>query len=778
VLGNIGGIHRRRGDYDLAMDYNQKSRALSDSLGNKLGIANRSGEIGQLYFERGDYASAMKFFQEGLALNEAIGYKRGVVGGLNSIGIVHSRQGNFKLALEYYQRSLEVAESLRDRPESATALDNIGLIYSRQGDYLRAEEHYQKSLKLAESLRNKSKVAYVLSNMAANYWMQGAHGLALVNYQKSLQLREELGAKGRIAENLIGIAKVYDSQGDYVQAAAYAERAISSAGKIGDREALWDALTQAATAHLALGQPLRARQEFEEAILIIEALRTQVAGGEQAQQRVFEGKVSPYHEMVALLAAQGKADEALTYAERGKARVLLDVLRSGKLNVTKAMTSQEKEKERRIRDMLVSFNTQISGESRRSQPDQTRLAQLTAQLEKARLEHQDFQTRLYAAHPELRIKRGESQPLKLEQAGELLTDAKTALLEYVVADDRTFLFALTASPTTRKGQQQPLLRLYEIKIKRQDLLEKVQKLRQRLANNDLDYAELSSQLYKLLVAPAGLQLQGKTRLVIVPDDLLWEMPFQALRSTNGRFLIQEAAISYAPSLTVLREIGKSRKPKSATTLLAMGNPKLAGQTISRAKNVSMSASFEPLPEAERLVKGLSQIYGAKASKVYVGGEAREEVLKAESSRYRILQLATHGVINNASPMYSHVVLAESENAKEDGLLEAWEIMGMDLQADLAVLSACETARGRIGAGEGVIGLSWALFVAGCPTTVVSQWKVESSSTTELMLAFHGNLKGGATKSEALRQAALKLLADKKYNHPFYWASFIVVGDGN
>ncbi len=102
----------------------------------------------------------------------------------------------------------------------------------------------------------------------------------------------------------------------------------------------------------------------------------------------------------------------------------------------------------------------------------------------------------------------------------------------------------------------------------------------------------------------------------------------------------------------------------------------------------------------------------------------------------------------------------------------------DLKADLAVLSACESARGRIGAGEGVIGLAWALFVAGCPTTVVSQWKVESSSTAELMLSFHRNLKSGMSKSEALRASALKVMADKRCSHPFYWAGFIVIGDGN
>ena len=101
-----------------------------------------------------------------------------------------------------------------------------------------------------------------------------------------------------------------------------------------------------------------------------------------------------------------------------------------------------------------------------------------------------------------------------------------------------------------------------------------------------------------------------------------------------------------------------------------------------------------------------------------------------------------------------------------------------MNSDLAVLSACETGRGRVGAGEGIIGLSWAFFVAGCPTTVVSQWKVESASTTELMLAFHRNLKKGQSKAAALRAAALRLLDDSRYRHPFYWAAFVVVGDAD
>jgi CHAT domain-containing protein len=134
-------------------------------------------------------------------------------------------------------------------------------------------------------------------------------------------------------------------------------------------------------------------------------------------------------------------------------------------------------------------------------------------------------------------------------------------------------------------------------------------------------------------------------------------------------------------------------------------------------------------------------------------------------------------------MYSHLVLAQGDT-NEDGLLEAWELMQLDLKADLAVLSACETARGRFGAGEGMIGLSWAMFIAGVPSIVVSQWKVESASARDLMINFHRQAltspvaaKSKATKAEALRQAALTLMKNPETRHPFYWAGFVLVGDG-
>jgi CHAT domain-containing protein len=263
---------------------------------------------------------------------------------------------------------------------------------------------------------------------------------------------------------------------------------------------------------------------------------------------------------------------------------------------------------------------------------------------------------------------------------------------------------------------------------------------------------------------------------------LWELPFQSLQTSTNKYLIETSAISYGPSLTALREMSKNKKVRqlSNATLLAFGNPTVGKETAEKVKRVFMDEKLEPLPEAERLVTSLGKLYGSNGSRIFIGAQAQEEIAKTESSKYRIVQFAAHGILNDVNPMYSHIVLSQKgDNPNEDGLLEAWEMKDLNLNAGMVILSACETARGRFGGGEGVIGMSWALFIAGVPTTVASQWKVESSSTTELMLEFHGQLLTGKniSRAEALRRASLKVMKMPQYKHPSYWAGFVMVGDG-
>ncbi len=156
------------------------------------------------------------------------------------------------------------------------------------------------------------------------------------------------------------------------------------------------------------------------------------------------------------------------------------------------------------------------------------------------------------------------------------------------------------------------------------------------------------------------------------------------------------------------------------------------------------------------------------------------MFKRQAGRYRYLHFATHGFFNDAGPMLSSLVLADppekGPGSEEDGFLTAREIGEMRLSAEMAVLSACHTARGEKRTGEGLVGLTWALFAAGVPTQVLAQWAVDDEAAALLMERFYAGIRAGRGKGAALRAAALALKSDGKHGHPYYWAPFVLMGD--
>jgi CHAT domain-containing protein len=455
-----------------------------------------------------------------------------------------------------------------------------------------------------------------------------------------------------------------------------------------------------------------------------------------------------------------------------RARTLLDVIDTGKIDISKAMTAEERAKERGYKNELASLNTQIADAQ-----NEDKRKEIAARLEQKRLQFQDFQARLYGSHPELKIQRGDVTPVDLRQAALLLPDSKSSIVEFMVGEDRTFGFVITKD--TRGIAS---LKVFTVPLKRSALSLSVNSFREKLAKGSLDFQRESRNLYDLLIKPAETQLAGKTNLIIVPDGPLWDMPFQALQNASSKYLIGDSAIHYGPSVTALAEISKKRRKSGGELeLLAFGNPVVSKRTSDLAGVTLSGDRLGPLPDTEVLTATLGQMYGPGRSKLLIGADASESSAKKESPKYRVVQFATHGVLNNVSPMYSHLVLSQNaDNSNEDGLLEAWEMKDLDLKADMVILSACDTARGKISSGEGVIGMTWALFIAGTPTTVASQWKVDSASTTELMLEFHRQLlaKKRVSKAEALRRASLKVMKMPGYSHPSYWAAFVIVGDGS
>ncbi|HEX8845557.1 MAG TPA: CHAT domain-containing protein [Pyrinomonadaceae bacterium] len=782
---------------------------ISRQINSQLGIANALVGLGDVYAAQGDYLRAANNYQTIMKLAEALGSKEAIAAMSVKLGNIHYHQGNFTQALAYYQRSAQGYEELGSKVQITYPLYSIGNAYFAQGNYPQALAYFQRSLKIYEQIFDKAGTAHLLNKLGDVYTAEGDDTRALDYYQRSLKLHEELGNRAQIAYSLNGIGNVRYLRGDFQGAAEFSSRAVDLTRESYTPEILWRALTSQGRARRALNQVDKARQAFSDAVAVIEKLRHQVAGGEEDRQRFFEGRIAPYNALVDLLIAQNELPMAFTYAERSKGRILLDVLRNGRVDISSALSAEEREQELSLNAAITALNSQLKRESLKLNSDKSRISEIETQLKKARLDYDAFQTRAYAKHPGLKTQRGETEPLTLDEAGELIPDTRTALLEYVVTDERSYLFVLTRNEKGRRGDANGVeLKVYPINIKAQALASRVLDFRQKLANNSLGFREPAEQLYDLLLRPAQQELAGKTNICIVPAGPLWELPFQALQSSPSRYLLEDSSLFYVHSLSVLREMKRKaveisrRNPLEersvdrlttiktsagetphAQTLLAFGNPSLSNNLIAQAKSVDRDLPLSPLPEAEREVRGLGEIYGPRTSKVLTGMAAQEETVKAEAGKYQILHFATHGTLDNDNPLYSRLLLASSTSA-EDGFLEAREIMKLKLRADLAVLSACQTARGHVSAGEGLIGISWALFVAGTPTTVASQWKVDSASTARLMLDFHRYLtarqsqdRSGTNKAEALRRAALKLLSDPKYKHPFYWAGFIVVGNG-
>jgi CHAT domain-containing protein/Tfp pilus assembly protein PilF len=783
TLTNIGLAHKSLGNYAQALEHYQKALNLAEALGIKPTIATLINNMGLVYKARGDYPQALESYRKSLKIREEIGDRAGIATTFATIGTLHLVQGSYTQALAYYQKCLTLREELGDQAGIAGVLSNLGAVLHVQGNYSQAVEYYLKGLQFTEKAGRKVSTAVALNNLGNAYLEQGNPVQALEYFQRSLQINQETGKRVALASTLLNIAYAHQAQGHHQKTLETSNQATAMA--MGDPEVFWGARTLAGQTYRALNQPDLAQQAFAEAIAAIEDLRNRVAGNEQQQQQFFESKISPYYEMVDLLISQKRFQEAFTFAERSKSRVLFDVLSLGKINLTKALSDEEQRQERNLNAELVSLNSQLYEEKQRNRPDQTRLAEFTARLEKVRLQIEAFHADIYAAHPELRVQRGEIRPLSATESAALIPDRKTALLEFVVQKHRTSLFVLTRNPLSSPARAD--LQTYQINLGQKELADLTRRFTRSIGSRSLGFRKPAAELYNLLLKPAQAQLRGITNLVIVPDDVLWELPFQALLSNPKRFLLEDYAISYAPSLTVLKEMNslqaKRINDKGRTkTLLALGNPAFGAENAEKLAAIFMGEKLLPLPEAERQVKVLEQLYGRKNSRVYTGSEASEARLKQEAGDYRVLHLATHGILNDASPMYSHLVLSQLQGkTREDGLLEAWEIMQLDLNADLVILSACDTARGRVGAGEGMIGLAWSLFVAGSPTTVVSQWKVETESNSELMIAFHRNLGAGTaatpmSKAQALRQAALKLKRNRQYNHPFYWAPFVIIGD--
>ncbi|MDE3195008.1 MAG: CHAT domain-containing protein, partial [Acidobacteriota bacterium] len=450
----------------------------------------------------------------------------------------------------------------------------------------------------------------------------------------------------------------------------------------------------------------------------------------------------------------GRYLAALQASERARSRVLLDILTAGPEQVDRAMTDAEQNEERSIRARISTINASLAT----AKPGGTAAA--AKNRDAAWHDYETFLAALYVRHPELRTWRGDSPVVSERELVSLVPDGKTALVEYLSDEDETLMFVVT-----RDSSSGIRVTAHRIAMGRGQLGRETAAFRNLLEMRDPGFRASARSLYDALPGAAA-ELRGKSRIYLVPDGPLWGMPFQALLSPANRYWVEDATISYAPSLTFLRDQVRSATETRTFSLdlFAMGDP-------ARAETPSIPSLREQISEIGALYGGGSRV------SLRVGADATETAFKQMAPSARVIQIAAHGEVDGRNALHSRVILASSGAAerREDGWVEAWEIMRMNLNADLAVLSACETGRGQAAGGEGLLGLEWALFVSGVRTAIVSQWRVESESTAGLMVGLHRRLRDGEAPAQALRGSVLALMKNPRYRHPMYWAGFVSAG---
>ena len=745
--------HVVNGNRDEAIELYAASAALVELLDDPLtALKALHMEMHVSWYER-SVLEIVRGVETLLELSRRFGWEEGYELALFNLANVQSALGNQDVARSYYDTLIPLAEKHGNAKFATFAIYNLAVQDSLEGRFEDAA----------------ARLRLLLARPGENWAIADGHELLARTYLRMGRLNEaeeslkRAEASVRPNETRPGLfltrSNLHLQRGDTAKAIETAREALRTHQLTMAR----DDLVSQGMLHGALARALRAAGGTDEAI---DALRSVISLVETAQEQMgidalglasfLEQFAELYVELVELLVARGDIDEAFRVAEQMKSRGLREAISSSYIDLSRSLSEDNRAREKALQGSVVKLNREIFALRQKQQP----VAELEQQLAVARRELDAFRSEMRIKHPAVARKRFDAVPSFELPSG----DPSLALIEYVVAQEQVIAFVV---------RHDAPIRAVRMPMSRKILQAEVAELDDLVAARSMEYRSKASHLYAKLVAPLEPHLPKNGTLAIIPDGALWTVPFHALVTSDGRHLIDHRPVFYAHSLHLLRQASALRT-SSPSRLLALGNPNIGAKAQSTIRSVFRNTPLASLHDAEVEVRSVSSMYPAGQKRVYTRAAATENAFKNEAPGFNVIHIAAHAIVDNRAPLYSAIVLANA-SAEEDGLLEAREVVDLPLNADLAVLSACETARGKVGAGEGVIGLSWAFFAAGCPTTVVSQWRAESAATSRLMIEFHRQLRAGKPTAEALRQAQMAVRRTAQYKHPFYWAPFIAVG---
>ena len=808
TLSNLGIVYKSLGDFPKALTHYQQALEIQREIGDGRGEASTLTNMGMVYDKRGQYSKALKHFLQALEMQRQIGDKHRIAHNLSNLGVLYYHLKQSEKALGYFLQALTIKREIGDKRGEGSDLSNAGAVYDSLGLPLKALRSYLKALAIRRELGDKHGEATDLSHLGAVYGNVERYQLALTYFQEALVIARELGDKSGEAADLANIGLIYQQLGQYEPARTALQDSVTKLKKLGTTHR-WYAQRGLAAVEAKLNNTDAAITHYEQTLAHVEKLR---AGLTDKTHRLsfMQDKLYVYDDFITLLQRlhdehpdKGYDRKALEIFERKQGRVFLEEIGKSGAQRFAHLPYEIVQEEQLLIHKVAHTETQLVQARNKPFIEQDRvrvkaLTQRVATLEAALGALQTTIKEKYPAYHALKY----PQPTTAMTLQQEVLQADEAILIYGVMRESTLLWVISPKQFA----------MFTLPAGEEEIEEDVAYMRDVILNRLPEMVDEGFPLYEKLIPEEARELLADAHtLYIVPTGPLYALPFETLVSQetdydNPHYLIKDYAIVYLSSasvLKVLRDTRAGRTIQPSQKFLAFADPAYAScqengeDENNRAavaktrgvfelrktsyRDVMGAVCFPRLPNTANEANAIATLFQASDTALYLGEQAnRDAVLylnKTEQMNdYRYVLFALHGLLPDEVKG-----LAQSALVLSNDFLTMADAFALQLNADFINLSACNTGGGDKLKGEGIMGLTRAFMYAGTQAISVTLWSVESASAKNLSIGIFENLSNGKNAADALRQIKLKMIAGDAnkpyYRHPFYWAPFVVYGDG-
>ncbi|MEG3956463.1 CHAT domain-containing tetratricopeptide repeat protein [Microcoleus sp. herbarium2] len=735
ALGNLGIAYVFLGDYTKAIEYKQQSLAIAREIRDRQSEGKSLGGLGLAYYSLGDYTKAIEYQEQFLAIAREIKDRQSEGQAWGNLGLAYLSLGDYTKAIEYQQQSLAIARKIKNRQGEGQSLGNLGLAYLQLGDYTKVIEYEQQVLAIAREIKDRQSEGAALATLGVVYLKLGDYAKAIEYQQQQLAIARGIKDRQNEGKALANLGVAYLNLGNYTKAIEYQQQSLAIAREIKERQSEGMALGNLGLTLYLQGNLSAAETTLLDSIKVLESLRSGLDDAKKVS--IFDTQTSPYLYLQKVLIAQNKTQEALEIAERGRARAFVELLAarlvpsaSAQLTVNPPNIQQIQQIAKEQNATLVEYST-IGNEAL-----YIWVIKPTGEITFRSVDLESLNINLGQAAETTRVTAANGRGLNTQD---------TALAE-MIRDTRDSLGTSENNLSNQQATNRP----------------------PSTPSSSQTASPQLQQLYQLLIEPIAdlLPTDPNAHVIFIPHQSLFLAPFATLQNAQGEYLIEKHTIIIAPAIQILQLTRQARQKvqqASPQNILVVGNPTMP-------KIGKPPQQLPVLPGSEQEAQIIAQLLNTQA---IIGPQATKVSIVKQMSNARIIHLATHGLFNEVKTrdMPGSIALAPSGN--DDGFLTSSEILDLKLNAELVVLSACNTGRGTL-TGDGVIGLSRALITAGVPTILTSLWSVPDAPTAELMAEFYRQLQQNPNKAQALRQAML--ITMKMHPDPRDWGAFTLIGE--